>query len=49
MKIAMVQKLLPRPGEAGDIVPAHQPVERFLPVQGEPFETFQKVTVDKRL
>ena len=49
MKIAVIEKLLPRPGKARNVVPAHQTVERFLPVQGEPLQPFQKTAVDKRL
>ena len=43
----MVQKLLAAAGEMRAVVAAHQARERALPVDGEAFEPFEKLTVQQ--
>ena len=45
MEIAMVEKFLARRRRSATVVPAHQPGERLLPVDGEPLEFLQKLAV----
>ena len=47
MELAMIQKLLARSGKARGVVPADQPGQRVLPLDGQPFEPFEKVAVKK--
>ena len=48
VEIAMVEELLAGAGEARHVVAAHQPGKRFLPVDGQPFQFFQKLPVQQR-
>jgi hypothetical protein len=45
MKLPVVQKLLAAAGEVRAVMPADKAGERALPVYGEPFEPFEKLTV----
>ena len=44
----MVQEFLPRPREARRVMSAHQPRQRLLPMNRQPFEFFEKSPVNKR-
>ena len=44
----MVQELLARAGKARHVVAAYQPGEGLLPVNGQPFQFFQKLAVEQR-
>ena len=45
MELAVIQKLLSATREMRAIMAAHKARERALPVDGEPFEPFEKLTV----
>ncbi len=44
--VPVVQELLAAAREVGAVVPRHKSRERPLPVNGQPFEPFQKVPVE---
>jgi hypothetical protein len=44
--MAMIEKLLPAAGESRAVVSADQAGKRALPVNGQPFEPFQKLPVE---
>ena len=48
MELAMIQKLLAGSGEARGIVSADQPGQRVLPLDGQPFQAFEKAGVKQR-
>jgi len=45
MELAVVEKLLAAAGEVGAVASADKSGERALPVDGQPFEPFEKLTV----
>jgi hypothetical protein len=45
MELAVVEKLLAAAGEARTVVPADEAGEGALPVNGQPFEAFEKLAV----
>ena len=47
MEMPMIQKFLPRPGEARRVVAAHQPRQRFLPMDRQPLELFEQRGLDQ--
>jgi len=47
MELAMIQKLLAGTGEARGVVSADQAGKRILPLDGQPFEAFEKTGVKK--
>jgi hypothetical protein len=45
MERTVIEKFLSRARKMRDIVPANQSIERFLPMQREPFQAFQETAV----
>ena len=44
----MVEKFLPRARKSRGIMPAHQARQRLLPMDGQPFQLFEKFPINKR-
>jgi len=46
MKVTVIEELLPGTGKPRYVVPTHQTRKRFLPMQGEPLQTFEKIAIN---
>ncbi len=48
MKVAVIEEFLSGAGEARSVVPADQAGKRFLPMQREPLQPFEKIAINQR-